>query len=184
MRIATFDIEAHDLSPEFAPLLCLSVLSHPSDEMTTFRQDDYVKRGLAEDMTDDRQLCVDARDFLESHHILVSYFGKGFDMSLLRTRLVKHGERPLKEMPHLDAIWGYRGWRGLKPMSSKMKHVAKFFGFEEKPEVGPDVWLKARAGNKKAMDEIVERCEADVRITHRLAEKALELNLLKNITRY
>lgn len=182
IRIAVFDLETWDLKPQFGPLLVASV--EINGEMTTFRQDSYLKKGLAEDMTDDRQLAVDLRDLLESCHITIGYFSKGFDLSHLRTRLVEHGERPLKKMMHFDPIWGYRGWRGLNIMSSKMKHVAKFFDIEQKPEVEPDVWLKARGGNKKALDEVVERCEADVRITRQLAEKAIELELLKNITQY
>lgn len=184
MNVAYFDAECWDLSPEFAPVLCISVLSLPSEEMKTFRQDYYLKKKLAEDMTDDRQLLVDARDFLEQHHITCGYFSKGFDLSLIRTRLTLHEERPLKPMIHFDPIWGYKGWRGLKPKSSKMKHVSEFFGFEQKPEVSAETWLKARGGNKKAIDEVVERCEADVRITRQIAEKTLELNLLKNITQY
>ncbi len=46
-----------------------------------------------------------------------------------------------------------------------MKHVAEFFGAEKKPDVAPETWMKAKAGNRKAMNEVVERCEADVRIT-------------------
>lgn len=184
MRICYFDCEAWDLSPEFAPILCISVLSLPDGEMTTFRQDKYLKRGDAEDMTDDRALCMDARDFIEEHHISCGYFSKGYDLSLIRSRLAYHDERPLKEMMHFDPIWGFKGWRGIKPKSSKMKHVAEFFGFEQKPEVESETWLKARGGNKKAMDIVVDRCEADVRITRQIAEKCIELNLLKNITRY
>lgn len=152
--------------------------------MKTFRQDAYVRRKKARDMTDDRALLVDLRDHLEQHHVLSGWFSKGFDIPHLRTRLVLHGERPLKELLHLDCIWQYKGWRGIRPRSAKMKHVTAFFGFEEKPDVPAEVWLKARTGNKKAIDEVVDRCEADVRITRQLAEKTLELGLTKNISRY
>lgn len=162
----------------------MSVLDATSGEMKTFRQDSYVRRKKAKDMVDDRALCVDVRDYLEKFHITCGWFSKGFDISHLRTRLVLSNERPLKEILHLDPIWHYKGWRGLKPRSSKMKHVTEFFGFEQKPDVPAEVWLRARQGNKKAMDEICERCEADVRITKQLAEKTLELGLTKNISRY
>jgi hypothetical protein len=152
--------------------------------MKTFRQDSYVRRKKAKDMTDDRQLCVDVRDYLETFHLTCGWFSKGFDISHLRTRLVLAGERPLKEILHMDPIWHYKGWRGLKPRSSKMKHVTAFFGFEEKPDVPAEIWLKARTGNKKAIDIVADRCEADVRITRQLAEKTLDLGLTKNISRY
>lgn len=184
MRIATFDLETWDLSPQFGPILCASVYDSSTRKMKTFRVDEYRKRKLSEDMTDDRQLCVDLRDFLEACHMTVGWFSKGFDLSHLRTRLVLHGERPLKEMLHVDAIWHFKGWRGLKPMSSKMKHVAEFLGFEPKPDVKPEVWMAAKGGNRKAMDEVCSRCEADVRITVALTERAIELGLVKNIGTY
>lgn len=184
MKTAIWDLETWDLKPQFGPILAASVLDTSSNKMKTFRIDKYLKSKQAVDMTDDRQLCVDLRDHLEEFHVTVGWFSKGFDLTHLRSRLVLHGERPLREHLHLDCIWYFKGWRGLRPMSSKMKHVAEFFGIEKKPEVEPETWMKAKGGNKKAMDEVCKRCEADVRITHTLTEKAIELGLVKNISRY
>lgn len=187
IKIAIFDIETWDLAADFGPLLCASVLSQEpgrKDKMITLRQDALLREGAAEDMTDDRELCLALRDLLEEHDLSVGYFSKGFDIPHLRTRLVLHGERPLKEMLHYDPIWFVKGWRGLKPMSAKMKHVTKFFGFEEKPEVAPEVWLKARGGNRKAMDEVCGRCQDDVRITAKIAQEILRLGLPKTLQRY
>lgn len=184
MKIAYWDIETWDLSPQFGPILAASVLDASTNKMKTFRIDNYLKSKLAEDTTDDKQLCIDLRDHLEQYHVTSGWFSKGFDIAHLRSRLVLHGERPLREMLHLDAIWYFKGWRGLKPMSSKMKHVAEFLNLEPKPDVEPEVWMKAKGGNKTAMNEVCKRCEADVRITKAITEKAIELGLVKNIQRY
>jgi hypothetical protein len=72
----------------------------------------------------------------------------------------------------------------LKPKSGKLKHASELFGFEPKPEVEPETWLYARGGQKAAMDEVVERCEADVRITREVIERAMDIGLIKNISRY
>lgn len=184
MNVAFWDIECWDLSPQFGPIICASVLNENTGKMKTFRIDKYIKQGLAEDMTDDHQLCIDVRDHLETFHITSGWFSKGFDMSFLRTRLVMHDERPLKEQLHLDCIWYFKGWRFLKPMSSKMKHVAEFLGLESKPDVSPSVWMSAKGGNKKALDEVCDRCEADVRITKAITDKAFELGMVRNIQRY
>lgn len=184
MRVATWDLETWDLSASFGPVLCASVLDHLSGKMRTFRMDAYLKKGAAADMTDDHALCVDLRDYLETFHMTVGWFSKGFDMAHLRTRLVIHNERPLAEHLHLDCIWHFKGWRGLRPMSSKMKHVAEFLNLEGKPDVPPEVWMKAKGGNKKALDEVCDRCEADVRITAAITERAIEMGLVKNISRY
>lgn len=184
MKTCSWDIETWSLKPQFGPILAASVMDCSTGKMLSFRQDLYVRKGLAEDMTDDTQLCLDLRDYLETFHCTVGYFSKGFDISHLRTRLVEFGERPLKKMHHIDLIWYYKGWRGLKPMSSSMRSVAKFFKMEQKPEVEPEVWMKAKAGNKKALSEVVERCEADVRITNAILLKSFELDLIGSIQKY
>jgi hypothetical protein len=185
LRTAIWDIETWDLKPPFAPLLCASVLLLPEERMVTLRIDAYKRRRKAKDMTDDRQLLLDLRDLLDAQQMTVGYFSKGFDISMVQSRLALHGEEQMPQPKlHLDPIWYFKGWRGIKGMSAKMKHMADFFGLEQKPEVSADVWLRARGGNKAAMDEVCERCEADVRITRQLAMKALDLGLVRNIQRY
>lgn len=186
MRIAYFDIECWDLSAPFGPILCISSLMLPENKMVTLRQDNYVKRKLAKNMTDDHQLLVDFRESLKSRHLTSGWFTKGFDISHINSRLAYHGETELLPSTlHLDCIWFFKGWRGLKPQSSKMKHVAEFFKLsEQKPDVPPEVWLLARNGDKKAMDEVVDRCEADVRITRAITERALDMGLVRNIGVY
>lgn len=187
MRVAFLDIEAWDLSPQFAPVLCVSVLSMPDGKMKTYRQDTYVrsKKRDAEDMTQDGELVRDARDFLEDHHLLVGWNSKGFDIPLLNTRLDLAGERLIQRHLHLDPMWFYRGWRGLKPMSSKLKYVAAYYELpESKLEVTPDTWLQARSGHKSAMDIVVERCESDVRLLKEVTDRCLDQGLVKNITSY
>lgn len=185
-RWAVWDCETWDLKPEFGPLLCACVLLEPEGEMLTLRQDAYIAAGSAADMTDDRQLCCDLRDLLLSRHMHVGYFSTGFDIKQLRTRLAWHGEKRLLERRlHADPIWAFKGWRGLDPMSSKMKHVAQFFKLsEQKPEVDPDVWLKARSGQRRALDIVADRCAADVRITKEIFVRALDLNLFTGIKSY
>lgn len=183
-RVAVWDIETHDLSSPFGPLICASVLHLHEDEMTNFRQDEYVRKKLAEDMADDAALCVALRDFLNSFNLHITYYGKGFDIPHLNSRLALHGEKRLDPTYHYDAIWAFKGWRGLKFKSGKMKHVAEALGLERKPDVDADVWMSARAGRKKAVDEAVARCEADVRITAQIAQYALDNKLLKSIQMY
>ncbi|MEK0326396.1 MAG: hypothetical protein QQN63_11900, partial [Nitrosopumilus sp.] len=90
-----------------------------------------------------------------------------------------------KSMLHLDAIWYAKGWRGIKPNGASLAAVAEFFGLEEsKMKVDADTWIKARTGNRKAMDIIVERCESDVRLTQEVTERLLDADVVKNIQTY
>jgi uncharacterized protein YprB with RNaseH-like and TPR domain len=112
VKIAVFDLETTALIGDLGRLLCASVLSLPEDNMITFRQDEVKKK---KSMADDREICVQVRDYLESHHMTIGYYSKGFDIPFLNTRLAAHDERHLMPMLHLDPIWFFKGWRGLKP---------------------------------------------------------------------
>lgn len=187
MRTCVFDIETHDLSAPFGPLLCASVLDLSTGEMRTFRQDTYMRRrkNAATSMIDDRQLLLDFRDYLETFHVSMGWYTKGFDIPHIRSRLVLHNERPLKEMMHVDGVWYFKGWRGLKFGSAKLGKVAANLKTpNQKPEVTPDVWMGAKAGDRTCMDEVCDRCEADVSTTHDVISRALDLGLIKNIQRY
>ena len=152
--------------------------------MITLRQDKYVKANLAEDMTDDRQLCCDLRELLNEQHMHCGYFSKGFDIKHLNTRLALHDEAFIDARLHMDVIWKFKGWRGVSFGGASMKVVARELGLTQKPEVPSKVWMPAKAGNKKAMDEVCKRCEADVYITQEILEWTMDRNMWKNIQLY
>jgi uncharacterized protein YprB with RNaseH-like and TPR domain len=176
--IAVFDLETTDLKADFGRLLCGSVLSYPSNVMSSFRIDEHNAGSIAKD----GPLAVAIRDEIEKHHISAGYYSKGFDISFLNTRLMVNGERKMTPMLHIDPIWFYRGWRGANFRSSKMKVVAKVLGLEEtKMDVPDEVWIDARHGDKASLDILVDRCESDVRITMDIIVHALDNRLMKSI---
>ncbi len=185
MTTAYFDLETTDLVGDFGQLLCGSIWSYPSGEMTTYRIDEIKNK---DDFSDDCVLAELIRNKLEEHHMIVGYFSKGFDVPFLNTRLADNGCRMLKSQFHFDPIWHFKGWRGLKLRSSKMKVVANFLGLEAKQDVDIDVWkrclIQAAAGNSEKMDTLVERCESDVRITAQIAKWAWDHGYPKTIQRY
>lgn len=183
MRICTWDLETSGLEGDVGRILCGSILDHQSGKMVSYRNDRILQK---KSMADDGEIARRIRDHLEKFHITIGWFSKGFDIAFLNTRLVKAGHKPLRSHLHLDPIWVCKGWRGLKPRSAKMAVMSEFFNLpERKPGVDVDVWIEAAlGGSRKAMDELVERCEADVRITQQLTMKLLDTGLVKNITSY
>ena len=183
MRIAIWDLETSGLEADVGRILCGSILDVTSNKMLSFRNDRIRDK---RNMADDGEIARRLRDELEKYHITVGWYSKGFDIAFLNTRLVKAGHKPLRSHLHLDPIWVCKGWRGLKPRSAKMAVMAEFFNLpERKPGVDVDVWIEAAlGGSRKAMDELVERCEADVRITHQLTIKLLDTGMIKNIQSY
>jgi uncharacterized protein YprB with RNaseH-like and TPR domain len=181
-RIAYFDIETTGFKPELQRIVCAVILSYPSMEYNVFRLDEIKDKV---DFTDDRELCLRVRDCLEQHHLIVTWYGKGFDVPFLNTRLVQNGERKLRNHLHLDPYYYHKGWHGVKPRRASLEAVGEFYGLDErKMQVDTTIWAKVVIGDKEAMDTIVERCKSDALMTAGVTEKAFEADLVKNITRY
>lgn len=179
MRVGYFDLETTGLKGDVGRILCASIKDARYKKITTFRNDD-----ISSSTADDSEITVLIRDMLETFHITVGWFSKGFDIAMLNTRLVKNGHATIRPGLHLDPIWYCKGWRGLNARSAKMKVMAEFFDLERKPDVDVDVWISASSGDRASMDILVKRCEADVRITQQLTERILDTRLVKNITSY
>jgi len=176
-----FDLETTGLRPEFGSIICCAVLTYPSGEWKVFSILDHETEG----MYDDGQLAEDIRDHLEKHHILVTWNGKGFDVPFLNTRLAYHGRRKLRTHLHLDCMYYYRGWHGLKPTSSSLKSVGEYWRLPvHKQEVAKEIWIRAGGGDKNAIKVIVERAKSDVELTALITAKSFEAGLVKNIQRY
>ena len=181
-KIAVFDLETSSLKGDLGRLLVGSVYSYPSGTLTTFRQDQMSPR---KSMADDRSLAVAIRDHLETHHMLVGWHSKGFDVPFLNTRLLQNGERKMRGMLHLDPMYAYRGWHGVKPRSSRLSTVTEYWGLpERKMDVDVEVWVRAQGGDPDALDILCERCESDVRLLAEVTARTFDADLVKNIGRY
>jgi uncharacterized protein YprB with RNaseH-like and TPR domain len=179
--IAIWDLETTGLKGDFGRLLCGSVLSYPSGEFSSFRIDETNGGSLNKD----GPLAVAIRDEIERHWMSAGWFSKGFDFSMLSTRLVVAGERKIASHLHIDPMWFYKGWRGLSMRSCSLATVAKVLGLEEtKMDVPDSVWQEARYGDKYSLDILVERCESDCRLTLKILQHALSNRLMKNVQTY
>lgn len=145
-------------------------------EVYTFRGDkrphDLPSSGHAnyfpgEETIDDSKLAVAIRDELESADLIVTWNGILHDIPLLNARLQVGGERPYKNKTwpkgtHIDLMYFATG-SALKIGSKALANVAKFFNLEhQKTPLDGKIWQRAAAGDRKAMSDIVEHCEADV----------------------
>jgi hypothetical protein len=158
--LVCFDIEATDLKASFGHVLCVSAVPIHSDEVITFRLDEYPHESLS----DDKQMLLDVRDYLENQWGWVSWNGKLYDIPFLNARLLKHGIDPIERRLHVDLMYYARG-QSMRIHSSRLDAVAKFFNFaEQKTDMNPDKWTQAFELRKDAMDYVVEHCEADVEV--------------------
>jgi len=160
MKIAFFDIEATNLDADFGRLLCACIRDIETHETTTFSCTDY--KSYKKEPWDDSQLCRDIRDHLETYDIIVTWYGKMYDVKYLQSRLLIHDCRELTKIKHIDLYFQSRG--KLRLASNRLASVSKLLGIEGKTPLIPGTWVKATAGCANAMSEVVLHCQKDVEV--------------------
>lgn len=152
--IGFFDIEATNLSASIGEMLSASVKTYRDPEVWS------VWQAIPED-DGDRTLVVNVRDYLETFDYVCTFYGTGYDIPFLNTRLLIHGERPLAQIRHLDLYYVAR--HNLKLHSNRLAVVEEtLLGEGTKTRVLGPVWTKAQRGDRDAMKYIVDHCELDV----------------------
>ena len=157
MQTAFFDLETTNLNGMMGRILAACSVDQ-FGIMTTLRGDKFPTTSEI----DDRLLAVTIRDILEEQDVIVGWNSKLFDVPMLNARLMRWGERPLrKDLKHIDLMYYARG-QFMRIGSSKLDNVQKFFRSpNSKTPLDWDTWSLAGAGNKEALDRVVEHCEAD-----------------------
>jgi uncharacterized protein YprB with RNaseH-like and TPR domain len=116
---------------------------------------------------DDGRLAVAIRKELETSDIIVGWNSILHDIPLVNARLAAANERPIRVgerhgVMHLDLMW-YAGGQSMKIGGRKLDTVARFFQCEnQKTALDGETWQLAATGDRDAMDQVVEHCEADV----------------------
>lgn len=166
MNVVVFDIEATDLAASWGRMLCCS-FAPLGGETYTFRADRAKWKG--KNAVDDSRLAVAIRDELEKYDIVVGWNSKLYDVPMINARLALAGEREVRigskyASHHWDAMWT-AGGSTLRIGGKRLETVSKYFGTNSsKTPLTGQTWQLAAAGDKKAMDEVVEHCEADVEV--------------------
>jgi uncharacterized protein YprB with RNaseH-like and TPR domain len=159
-----YDTESTDLAASWGRILCCS-FADLSGDAYTFRGDQTPHRGR--NKIDDSKLVVAIRDELESADIVVGWNSILHDQPLVNARLALAGERPLQlslkhGTNHIDAMY-YAGGQSMKIGGRRLETVQRFFKApNEKTALDGEVWQLAGVGDKQAMNQVVEHCEADV----------------------
>lgn len=153
-NIKLWDLECSDLNANWGVILCGGVKTygkkdtHVHTSKTPTNDKDVVRR-IADDVAD-----ADA---------WVTWYGAGFDVPFLNSRLIFHGLNPLPPVPHIDG-WKIARYK-LKLNSNRLQSVRDFLGLpSDKTKVAGPIWLAAISGKKWAMKYIVDHCRADVEV--------------------
>lgn len=157
-RVLLFDIEATNLQADFGVVLCIAWKWH--GESKVYHRSITQAPTFAKDPTNDKWLIQEFGKVLEQADVAVFHYGMYFDAPYLQTRALYHGMKPLHMPPMVDT------WRicrkRLKLHSNRLASIAALLGVSEKTPLDGPTWVRAMAGNKKAIKYVVDHCLQDV----------------------
>lgn len=162
-KILFFDIETTNLKADFGFLLCIGwkwlgtktvyvpFITHSAN---TFR-------------AEEKKLLKEFLEAFEEADVVVSYYGKGFDVPYLQAKSLEYNLGPLPNPSHVDLYWTIK--HNLAISRKSLQNAAYYLGLSnEKTPVEGRIWVDAMAGSKKAMRYIVSHCKSDVLILEEL----------------
>lgn len=148
--LCCWDTESTGLKGDYNSILCLSVKPY-AGKPTTFS---------IEQPGNDRKVVREAKEFLESFDVWVTYYGKGFDVKMLDTRLLKWGLEPVNKRPHIDMYFQLKSH--LLTGRRSQAHLLEWLETpQKKMSVGADMWNDVLRNPTKAIGTMRERCESD-----------------------
>lgn len=111
---------------------------------------------------------------INSADILVTWYGKKFDIKFLNTRAMAHGVDLARPKYHLD-LWEIAKKRVLLH-SNRLASASAFLSTETgKTPILPQQWLKASFGNRAALRYVFHHNEVDVIVLRETFRKMLPI---------
>lgn len=173
-KIAVFDIETSDLVSNKGVLITAGVKILGEKPIL------FINKNLGKDGLDDREICVQLRNCLESMDMLVGFYSLNFDVKMINSRLLFWGERIIAPRLHLDLYRLVKKY--FNTHRRNLDTIAKYLGIEAtKTHVDMSHWNAAKInGNPTAIKYIAEHNLIDLDVTEELFYKVK--NLIKSIS--
>lgn len=167
-KILIWDIESTHLKADWATILCIGWKWYGAPEVQVPSLMDY--KGWNKDVTDDSKLLKDFHDVLMEADMLVTYFGKGFDIKMVQSKFLEYGLPVLPNIPHVDLFFTVKS--GMTLTRKSLDNVSRYLNLEnEKSYVSGKIWKKAMAGDRESINYVIEHCKADVLVLEELYTK-------------
>jgi uncharacterized protein YprB with RNaseH-like and TPR domain len=158
-KILFWDIETTHLKADFGTCLCIGYKWAGAAKPKVISITDY--ESWDTDRTDDSGVIADFADVYRQAEIVVTYFGKRFDLPYINAKMAEYGQEFLPNTPHLDLFFTVKSNLALSRKS--LQNVGYHLGLSaEKTPVEGRIWKKAATGDPKSVKYIVDHCKADV----------------------
>jgi uncharacterized protein YprB with RNaseH-like and TPR domain len=170
-RVLLLDIEATNLNANFGFMLCIGYKFMHEKKVHVLDIAEYAVKG---DPTNDRELARAFAKVYATADMSVGWYSSKFDVPYINSRLLHHRLPKLAPIRHKD------GWRiarqHLKLNSNRLASVCAFLGIGEKTPLSGPIWIKAQAGDRKALRYIIKHCRVDVLVLEEAYKRLRELD--------
>lgn len=160
------DLETTDLNADRGVILCASYESSTDPgKVRTIRQDDpEINPDWECKRSYDRELVKRVNALVREHDVIVAHNGNKFDIPFLRTRALRWRLAPVKDVKLVDPL--RIAWNKFRLRSNSLGAISDYLGIEaKKTPLDLSVWASAMLdGDRRAMNKIVEHCEADIEV--------------------
>lgn len=168
-KLLTFDIEATNLRGDYGSILCASFRPYGGKVITV----------STEQPGDDKKVVREIREIMSQYPLWLSYYGKGFDIPMIQTRLLVNGYPKLEKKPHIDLYYVLK-YKLLTARRSQAHLLRLLETQQQKLDVSANAWNQIMH-SPKAMELMRERCESDTEGLQALYDKTK--HLIEEITR-
>lgn len=168
-KLLTFDIEATNLRGDYGSILCASFLPYGGKPITV----------SVDTVGDDKKVVKQIKEIMSEYPLWMSYYGKGFDVPMIQTRLLVNGHKQLEKKHHIDMYYVLK-FKLLTARRSQAHLLRLLETQQQKMDVSANAWNQVMH-DPKAMSLMRERCQSDVEGLQSLYDKTK--HLIEEITR-
>lgn len=157
-ELVMYDCESSNLQADYGKLVVGSIKPFGKKAELYSIGDNFSDKGLAKAI----------KERLEAADAWVTFYGKGFDLPFINTRLIRWGYFPVEKRPHIDMYYILKhntlaGRRSQAHMLEFLEDTMEIIGIKKqaKMTVSPNVWADLFANFHKNINILRDRCESD-----------------------
>lgn len=166
-RVLFYDIETTNLNSNYGYML--SAGWKWKGEKKVYCVDVTQSPTFKKDPTNDKFVVQKMAEAIAASDVIIGHYSSRFDRPYINTRLLYHGLEVLPPVPEIDT-WRISKYK-LKLNSNRLATIAEFFECGDKTPVLGNQWIKAMAGDPKAIKYVVDHNKKDVLVLENVYEK-------------
>jgi len=167
-KIGFLDIETDGLKSDFSTMLTWAIKERGGKIVY-----DVINKKELFDLEFDKRLIESIIREISNYKIIVGYFSLGFDLPYIRTKAL-HYDIPFPNYGDIYSFDLYYLVRSKLNLSKKsLESVCDYLNIDGKTFINRSAWRKAKYGDPKSLQEVLDHNIYDCEITEKLYEKLL-----------